>query len=175
MFSTRQKLGVILVLTFLCVASCKRSQPEPEPAANVALKSAPTWKLRAIDGRALGSAELSGKVQVIDFWATWCAPCNVEIPGLIELQKKYQKDGLEIVGVSVDQGGEELVKRFVADKKINYSVALSIPGLPESFGSFEGIPTTFVIDRKGMIRFMHEGYVEAEELENLIKPLLKSL
>lgn len=174
MASSGKKLRSILLLalTVLCVASCKRSQIESEPAPSVALRPAPVWKLQAIDGRALGSAELSGKVQVIEFWATWCPPCRASIPGLIELQEKYREDGLEIVGVSVDQGGEALVKQFVAAKKINYSVALAVPGFAESFGSFEGIPTTFVVDRKGMIRSMHEGYIEREKLEKLIKPLL---
>jgi len=165
-----KKFCVIFALAVLLFSSCKRSQPEP--AVLPTIKPAPTWKLQAIDGRALGSAELSGKVQVINFWATWCPPCVAEIPQLIELQKKYEKEGLVVVGVSVDQGGADLVKQFVADKKINYAVALVEPGLAEGFGNFEGIPTTFVVDRKGMIRLVHESYIDAEEFGKVIKPLL---
>jgi thiol-disulfide isomerase/thioredoxin len=165
-----KKFCVIFALAGLLFTSCKRSQPEPAPLATI--KPAPTWKLQTIDGRAVGSAELSGKVQMINFWATWCPPCAAEIPGLIQLQSKFEKDGLVIVGVSVDEGGVDLVKQFVADKKINYPVALVQPGLAEGFGNFEGIPTTFVVDRKGMIRLMHQGYVDPEEFEKLLKPLL---
>ena len=134
--------------------------------------TAPDWKLRAVDGRDVSAADFAGKVLVIDFWATWCPPCRAEIPGFVELQKKYEKDGLVIVGISVDQGGVELVKKFIAQNKINYSIVMADDKVADTFGGIEGIPTTFVIDRTGKIQLKEVGFVEPAEFEKRIKPLL---
>lgn len=165
-----RKLSVFLALALFFVSSCKRSQSAV--SADFAPRPAPTWKLQTVDGRALSSTEFKGKVQLINFWATWCPPCNAEIPGLIELQNKFGKDGLAIVGISVDQDPADVVKRFVENKKINYAVVMAAGGIESAFGSFEGIPTTFIVDRKGMIRSMDSGYMSAEDFEKRIAPLL---
>jgi thiol-disulfide isomerase/thioredoxin len=168
-----KKLCILFILALLFTSSCNRSRPVA-PMTDFPPRQAPTWKLQTTDGRTLSSTELSGKVQLINFWATWCPPCNAEIPDLIELQNKFGKDGLVIVGVSVDQDGADVVKRFVENKKINYTVALAADGIETVFGKFEGIPTTFIIDRKGMIRSMDVGYLSAEDFEKRIKPLLEA-
>ena len=163
-----KKLPFILSFLGLFLAACLRSQSEPAFVPH----PAPTWKLTALDGRALGSAELAGKVQLINFWATWCPPCNAEIPGLIELQKRHEKDGLIVVGISLDQEGPEVVRQFVTAKKINYPIAMADGGVESAFGKFDGIPTTFIVDRHGMIRAMDIGYASAQEFENRVKPYL---
>jgi thiol-disulfide isomerase/thioredoxin len=133
---------------------------------------APAWKLLTVEGKAISSADFTGKVLVVDFWATWCPPCKAEIPGFIELQKKYGKDGLVIVGISVDRGGSEVVKKFIAQNKINYTIVLADDTVADAFGGIEGIPTTFVIDRAGTIQLKEVGFVETAEFEKRIKPLL---
>ncbi|MBI2514360.1 MAG: TlpA family protein disulfide reductase [Opitutae bacterium] len=134
---------------------------------------APDFKLTTIDGKEITAASLKGKVVVVDFWATWCGPCVAEIPGYIELQKKYAKDGLVIVGVSVDRGGAAKVKQFAEKNGMNYLVAMGDDGaLGEAFGGFDAIPTTFLIDRDGNIRHQKTGSMPHADYEALVKQLL---
>ena len=135
--------------------------------------AAPAWKLRTVEGTEVNSADFAGKVLVLDFWATWCPPCRAEIPGFVELQKKYGKDGLVIVGVSVDQGGADVVKKFITKNKVSYQIVLADGAVVNAFGGIEGIPTTFVIDREGKIQVKEVGFVATEEFEKRIQPLLK--
>ncbi|MCL5098027.1 MAG: TlpA family protein disulfide reductase, partial [Candidatus Omnitrophica bacterium] len=109
-----------------------------------------------------------------DFWATWCPPCRREIPGFISLQKKYEKDGLMVVGVSLDQGGTDAVKRFIQKNGMNYPVVMGNDRVSADYGNIQAIPTTFVIDRSGKIVSKHVGYEEPSVFEQEIKPLLAS-
>jgi thiol-disulfide isomerase/thioredoxin len=133
---------------------------------------APAWQLKALDGRLVKSSNFAGKVVILDFWATWCAPCKAEIPGFIELQREYGDRGLAVVGVSVDdQGSQVVVKDFATRLGINYPVVLGDLGLMKDFGG-TAIPTTVVLDRSGNIVARHIGFTSKETFENEIKPLL---
>jgi thiol-disulfide isomerase/thioredoxin len=116
-------------------------------------------------------ASLKGKVVIVDFWATWCPPCRQEIPGFIALQKKYG-DKLVVVGLSLDDSVDP-VKSFYKDKGMNYSVFVVGDDTVKAWGNFEGIPTTFIIDKNGKkVGEPHTGFAPPEVFENLIKPLL---
>lgn len=167
-FVMKKRIPIVLCVLGLFFAACGRSQAD----APFAPRPAPAWKLTTLDGHALNSADLAGKVQLINFWATWCPPCNAEIPGLIELQKRHEKDGLVVVGISLDQEGPDVVRQFVAAKKINYAVAMASGGIENAFGKFDGIPTTFIVDRHGNLRAMDIGYASAQEFEDRVKPYL---
>jgi peroxiredoxin len=136
------------------------------------LGKAPDFKLTTLDGKEVTAASLKGKVVVVDFWATWCGPCVEEIPGYIALQKEHAKDGLVIIGVSVDRGSVEKVKQFVAKKGMNYLVGMGDDTLAEAFGGFDAIPTTFLIDRDGNIRHQKTGGMAHDEYAALVKSLL---
>jgi thiol-disulfide isomerase/thioredoxin len=133
---------------------------------------APAWVLQDVGGKTVSSEQFKGKVVVLDFWATWCGPCRSEIPGYVELQKKYGDVGLVVVGVSLDRGGPEVVKKFVEEQKINYVIVMGDDKIADAFGGVDAIPTTFIIDRAGTARFRKEGAMEHEEFEAILKPFL---
>jgi peroxiredoxin len=133
---------------------------------------APSWELQNADGQMIHSSDFKGKVVILDFWATWCPPCKAEIPGFIALQKEYGKNGLAVIGVSVDEGGADVVKSFAKQLGMNYTVVLADDKTTQVFGGIEAIPTTFIIDREGRIVTKHLGFTEKDEFEKELKPLL---
>jgi len=151
----------------------------PAPAASTAVMAlpklgpAPKWTLKDLNGADVSSEQFKGKVVVVDFWATWCPPCREEIPGYIELANKYGKDGLVIVGVSLDQAGVDVVKAFAARSKITYPLVMGDDAAVAAFGGVEALPTTFLIDRDGQVRDRKVGMVEKEDYEKRILAVLK--
>jgi peroxiredoxin len=161
-----KKILCALILAFsLAAAALSRAEAvSPTPA--------PEWKLKDVDGKEISSAQFRGKVIVIDFWATWCGPCRHEIPGYIDLQKKYEKQGLVIIGIAVSDSAKS-VKGFVAEQGVNYTVVMGDDAVVEAFGGVEGIPTTFVIDRDGMIRDRKVGAMDTAAYEQTIRKFLR--
>ena len=131
------------------------------------------WSVTSHNGKELHSSALIGKVTIVTFWATWCIPCIVEIPALHDLVNKYEKNGLAVVGVSVDAQSPAMLQAFVDKFKMNYTVALMNPGMMNNFGVGDNVPMTFVINQQGIVVRKHMGYVKKEELEKDIRPLLK--
>ncbi len=131
------------------------------------------WKLKDVDGRPVTSDQFKGKVVVLDFWATWCAPCKTEIPGYVALQKKYGADGLVVVGVSMDTGGTADVRQFIKDFGINYTVVIGDDTIVSAFAPIDGYPTTFIIDRDGLIRNKKLGKRPAADFEKDVLAVLR--
>jgi len=163
--------------------------PDPADAGSVRLSlsfsvtppmhPAPAWKLPDDNGQTLSSTNFSGKVILLNFWATWCGPCVVEIPGLIALHSQYASDGFSVIGISVDDpvGGappRALVKSFALSHQMNYPIVLSRPGstVESDYGGIAAIPTTFIIDRENNIVTQVVGSESRSYFERLIKPLL---
>ncbi len=136
-------------------------------------QAAPAWKLKDLDGNDVRSTQFKGKVLVVDFWATWCGPCIMEIPGYVELQKKYGADGLVIVGVSLDRKGPKHVKQFAKENAMNYTLVMGDESVVEAFGGFDAIPTTFLVNREGRIVHKKTGAMAHEEYEKLVKQALR--
>jgi len=137
-------------------------------------KPAPPWELTDVFGRKVKLSDFHGRVVVLDFWATWCGPCRKEIPDFIDLQQRLGTQGLTIIGASVDEGGVAVVKPFVQKNKMNYPVVLGADKITGDYGGIEGIPTTFIIDRRGKIVAKHVGLTEKADFEKEIMALLKT-
>lgn len=136
------------------------------------LQKAPNFKLMTVDGKTIELSKLKGKTVVVNFWATWCGPCRAEIPGFLQVYEKYKSKGLEIVGISLDQGGWNDVTPFVKKYNIAYPVVLGNQVVAKKYGNIEAIPTTFIIDKNGSIVDRHIGYMKMEDFENKIKDYL---
>ena len=134
--------------------------------------AAPSYALADLEGKVVKNTDFLGKVVILDFWATWCPPCKAEIPHLVALQDKYKSQGLEIVGLSVDEGGANDVKPFAAEHQINYTMLIASSETAKDYGGITGIPTTFVVDKQGTIVKKFLGYTDPEVFEAAIQPLL---
>ncbi len=134
---------------------------------------APGWTLKDVNGQPVSLSQFKGKVVVLDFWATWCPPCRSEIPGYVKLEKKYKDKGLVIIGVSVDQDGPAVVKKFVADFHMNYPVVMADDSIVQAYGNPDAIPTTFIIDRTGKIRDKKVGAMETADYEKILQQYLE--
>lgn len=161
----------VLILIIALVLVQNRSRAEGTSQAGQALP-APVWDLQGLDGKSVHSDDFKGKIVILDFWATWCQPCRAEISGFIDLQKKYQAEGLVVVGISVDQADSGTVKSFVQKEGINYPVVLADSKVVTAYGGIEAVPTTFIIDRGGRVVKQHLGFTDKEEFEKEIKALL---
>jgi thiol-disulfide isomerase/thioredoxin len=133
------------------------------------------FTLKDINNKDVKLTDLKGKVVLLDFWATWCGPCKLEIPWFIEFQNKYGKQGLQVVGVSVDDTLDKL-KPYVADMKMNYTVlqGLGHDDLQDAFGPMWGIPVTVVISREGKVCAKHTGLSGKPSFEKEIRALLST-
>ena len=154
-------------------ADTAKPESEPAPAPSVRGQNAPAFELANLDGKKVRLADLKGKVVLVNFWATWCGPCLLEIPWFIDFQKQYGPQGLEVVGISMDEEGPSVVKPFVAKHQMNYTVVMGTSDSPELFGGIPGYPVTFMVDRGGKFYSKHLGLVTKEDVENEIKVLLQ--
>jgi cytochrome c biogenesis protein CcmG/thiol:disulfide interchange protein DsbE len=161
---------VILVLFAIRTLSIKKNQVDTESVESVS--EAPDFTLPALDGKPFRFSNQRGKVIILDFWATWCPPCRAELPHFKSLYEQYNQKGLQIVGVALDDGGAEVVRPFVEDNDIKYPILIGNQEVVEDYGGIRGIPTTFVVDRKGHIIKKFVGYQDKEVFESAIKELL---
>jgi cytochrome c biogenesis protein CcmG/thiol:disulfide interchange protein DsbE len=145
------------------VVSAPANGSAPAAPASCTGKAAPDFTYTDINGKNLSLSGLRGKVVILDFWATWCPPCKMEIPGFVQLQKQYEKEGLMVVGIALDT--EEKVKNFAKEYGINYPLAIGDQSITQAYGGIQGIPTTFIIDKTGCIVGQHVGYRPKEVFE----------
>jgi len=158
----------------LLLASCSRPSSLPsELKSEGQRKPAPNFSLKDADGNAVNLADYRGKVVLVNFWATWCGPCEAEIPWFIEFEKKYKDQGFAVLGVSMDDDGWKSVRPYVASHKINYRVMIGSEVVSQQFGEIESLPTSFVLAREVRIASNHIGLVDKVDYQNEIVKLLE--
>ncbi len=133
----------------------------------------PVFKGFALSGQPVSNESLKGSVVILDFWATWCSPCRESLPFFSEMHRKYGKQGLQIVGMSVDDTGERHVKNFAAEKGLPYHIVMASRKVQSDYG-VRAVPVLFIIDRNGNLveRMMGFSPHHGKVIENLIKKLL---
>ena len=137
-------------------------------------QKAPDLSLKDINGKTVRLSDLTGKVVLLNFWATWCAPCRTEIPDLVKKQQEYESRGLRIIGITYPPEDAAEVRRFVRNMKIIYPVVIGAKQTRLAFTTSETLPLTVIIDREGKIRGIIEGIMYRDEFEEKVKPLLGS-
>jgi peroxiredoxin len=161
---------VLLLACALLVTGC--SKPT---AAKKSRKAAPEFNLKDANGQTVHLSDYKGKVVLLDFWATWCGPCKVEIPWFMEFENQFKNQGFAVLGVSMDEDGWAAINPYVRDRKMNYRVLLGNDQVSNSYGGLDALPTTLLIDRAGDIASVHEGVsMGKEEFKNAIVQLLSS-
>ena len=172
---SRTQVAAASAALALLLASCSRpsSAPTGELKSEGQRKPAPNFSLKDADGNAVNLAEYRGKVVLVNFWATWCGPCEAEIPWFIEFEKKYKDRGFAVLGVSMDDDGWKSVRPYVASHKINYRVVIGSEVVSQQFGEIDSLPTSFMLDRQGRIASNHVGLVDKVDYQNEIVKLLQ--
>lgn len=134
---------------------------------------APAFELKDINGRTVRLSDFKGKVVLLNFWATWCAPCRAEMPELARWQNEYQSKGLQVVGMTYPNYTRAAVGHITRRLKLTYPILLGTRELAGKYGVGEVMPTTIVIDRDGRIRARILGILEPDEFERHVKPILQ--
>ena len=159
---------VILAVTAMLVAGKYLSrQSAPTAAGGVGTAKgaiAPDFELTSLDGKPVKLSDYRGQAVLVNFWATWCGPCKIEIPWFVDLQKQYGPQGFQVIGISMDDDAGP-VKKFYEEFKIDYPVAVGDDKLADKFGGILGLPVNFVIDRDGHIVKKFLGATEASVIE----------
>lgn len=162
----KQTLLFFALIAAACLASCSSSPPAPSAQA------VPQFSFSSLEGKTVAMKDLSNKVVIVDFWATWCSPCREEIPHLNKLYAELKGKGLEIVGISMDTDGTDGVRDFAREFRIQYPIVMGDEKVAEDFGGIIGMPTTIIINRQGKVAKKYIGLPPAADMERIVKELV---
>jgi cytochrome c biogenesis protein CcmG/thiol:disulfide interchange protein DsbE len=160
-FNGRMVAAAAGVMAVCALAGCARQRPTPD------------FALKDATGQTVQLSDYHGKVVLLNFWATWCAPCKVEIPWFMEFQREYKDRDLVVLGVSMDEDGWDSVRPYMKEHTFNYRIVIGNDDVGKLFGEIDDLPTTFLIDRGGHIAQKHVGLVSKNDYQNEIAALLK--
>ena len=160
---------VALMLYFGYHQARKRAASAPRIAQSTI---APDFSLESLDGKTLRLSDFRGKAVLLNFWATWCGPCKIEMPWFVDLQKQYGSQGLQIVGVAMDDGSKEDIAKFAKDMGVNYPILIGKESVGDQYGGVPALPESFLIARDGKIVDKIIGLRGKSEIEDSIKKAL---
>ena len=135
---------------------------------------APNFTLQTLDGKNLSLSDLRGKAVLVNFWATWCGPCKIETPWLVEMQNQYGSAGLQVVGVAMDDSGKDDIEKFAKDMGVNYPVLMGKEAVGDAYGGVPALPESFFVGRDGKIVDRIIGLKGRDEIEDAVKKALKT-
>ena len=135
-------------------------------------RQAPAFSVKTLEGKALKLADLRKRPVIVDFWATWCGPCRASMPHLSTMQSRYGKQGLTVIGLSVDEQGPQQVRRFAQQLGVKFTLAMANDDVLDAYGPIRSIPTTFFIDRNGAIVRRVVGYIDGDTMEDYVKEIV---
>jgi peroxiredoxin len=164
----RRTLIACFVAAAFQAASAAPAGLAPDSLIN---RKAPDFTFRAFDGQTLHLAAFRGKVVLLNFWATWCAPCQLEMPVFAGWQSRYGPQGFAVVGISMDDD-DALARRVVKRLKLNYPSGMGNEHLAARYGGVLGLPLTFLIDRNGVVRARFQGETDVKRIESKVDALL---
>ncbi len=163
-----------VVMAVLTAVSCRQGVETPgADQSSLVGKTAPDFALTDLSGKTVRLADFKGKVILLDFWATWCAPCREEIPYFVELQKQYAEKGFTLLGASLDEEGVAVVKPFAQEFGINYPVVIATTRVSAAYGGLQALPTAFLIGRDGRILQAFVGDQARSGFERAIRLALR--
>ena len=135
---------------------------------------APDFDLQTLDGKEVKLSDYRGKAVLVNFWATWCDPCKIEMPWIIDLQKKYGDQGFVVIGIAMDDSGKDAIAKFAKEMGVNYTIVQGKNAVGDAYGA-TGYPTSVYIDREGHVVDRVLGLVSKSEIEDHIKDALKGV
>jgi thiol-disulfide isomerase/thioredoxin len=164
---------VVALMLYVGYHKARRSGPSFAPHLTTA-SLAPDFSLESLDGKTMRLSDLRGKAVLLNFWATWCGPCKIEMPWFVELQNQYAGQGLQIVGVAMDDASKEDIDKFAKTMGVNYPILIGKEAVGDQYGGVPALPESFVIGRDGKIVDKIIGLRGKAEIEDLIKKALNT-
>lgn len=144
-------VAIVAAMLFAGVRMARNNRANTPAKGQLIGNLAPDFELPALDGKNLKLSDLRGKAVLLNFWATYCGPCKIEMPWFVELQKEYGPQGFQIVGVAMDDASTEEIAKFAKEMGVNYPILLGKESVGQSYGGVSVLPTTFFVDRDGKL------------------------
>lgn len=166
---------VAIVISLMLVFGIQKTRHRSSQSAGpLQGRPAPDFSLASLDGNTLKLSDFHGKAVLLNFWATWCEPCKVEMPWFVELQKKYGPQGLQILGVAMDDASPKEISDFAKKMGVNYPIVIGKEAVGDQYGGLPYLPSTFYIDRDGKVVDRVYGLISRSEIEADIQKALGS-
>jgi len=175
-----KRLSIVVLVTAITVTAILvvrfRSSHRTSAATSslsVSGQMAPDFALESLDGKTVRLSDFRGKAVLLNFWATWCQPCKIEMPWFEQLQKQYAPDGLQVIGVAMDDASKEDIAKFVKNLGVDYPILLGKENVGDAYGGVQFLPATFYVGRDGRVVDKVFGLKGRDEIEGIVKKALR--